>query len=103
MGADLPYWRGDYLDFAVRYRDRYPVWLGQAQPPRLIGSALAGGDAEFAEDRGYVMFDGSHRNEQAGGDLLVGMALRQKFKNFLLASRQTVRMCPSRGARTGGN
>ena len=77
--------------------------MGEAQVERLLRSAFARGGAEFAEDRGYVVLDGPDRNEQACGDLLVGMTFGEKLKNFLLASRQTLRMRPSRGAGAGGN
>jgi hypothetical protein len=45
------------------------------------------------------MLDGSHRNEQAVCNLFIGFAFREKLENFLLASGETLRMRPSRGAR----
>ena len=55
MGADLPYWRGDYLDFVAPKMPlpipiRGPTWKTQLE--RLLGCALTRGGAEFAENCG---------------------------------------------------
>ena len=68
MGADLPYWRDDYLDFValeIRYLYRHAVRLGKTQLERLLGGAFTRGSSEFAENRGYVVLDCPHRNEQS--------------------------------------
>jgi hypothetical protein len=42
-----------------------------------------------------VVLDRPNRYEQAGGDLLVGLALGYEFENFLLACRQASWVGPS--------
>src|SRR5512132_510964 len=88
MGADLPYWPDDYLDFAGRYGYRHAVGVGEAQPPGLLGGGLAGCRAEFAEDCRHVVLYSPDRYEQAGGDLLVGMAPGKEVQDLLLARGQ---------------
>ena len=97
LARRLPSFRGP------RHLCRHAVGMGEAQLERLLGSTFACGGAEFAEDRGYVVLDGPDRDEQACGDLLVGLTFGEKLENLLLASRQTLRMRPSRGAGAGGN
>ncbi len=77
--------------------------MGKARLKRLLGSALARSGAEFAEDRGYVVLDRPSRNEQAGPDLLVGLALAKQWEDLLLACGQPSRMGLGWGTRTGGN
>ena len=58
MGADLPYWRGDYLDFVAPRTDTDKGSdIGKAQLERLLGGAFTRGGAEFDENRGYVVLD----------------------------------------------
>ncbi len=58
-------------------------------PFRTCHRLRAGGDVQFAIEAGSVRFDGSQRNNQLSGDLLIGTALRDEAQHlqFALAER----------------
>ena len=77
--------------------------MGEAELECLLGSALAGGGAEFAEDGGHVVLDCPHRNEQARRDLLVGLAVGKEIENLLFTCGQASWVCSGCHTGTGGN
>ena len=87
----------DYLDFGAPNTDTRSEWVR----PNLRASLAApyGWWRRVCRESRTRDARRFSPKEQAAGDLFIGFAFRKTLENFLLASGETLRMRPSRGAR----
>jgi hypothetical protein len=80
MGAELPCWPGDYLDFVVT--DKRSEWSGPAAEPRWLRLCVEAPGLPRIADTSYPTVL-AERNKVCI-DFRVGLAFREKLQNLLL-------------------
>src|SRR5438874_13378914 len=76
-----------------------PILCGEAEPERRQARLRPRLHRELAQDRGDVMIDGAHGQEQALRDLAVPEPGGDELQHLGLALRQACRVLPRRRAR----
>src|SRR5882724_9341125 len=89
---------------AGRHRERSLFCAGflrfeQGGSLRFGDSSPARANAQLVENGRHVVIDGLGRDKQAGGDLAIGQAERERVEDLLLAGGEIEGMLAARGAR----